>query len=219
MFTVNKSFGALCRSSLSLFLKKANPTAHIVRMAPFCAMLIFLVTSAHAGTIFVAPMSGANEVPSNDSTNTGTATFELNDAETELSYDIVVSSFDLLGLGLAGANDISGLHLHNAAPGVNGPVVFGIFGPNMDADDRTVTININGTVSFSGVWDSTDPSSQTLISQIGNLKNNLLYINLHTDPDFLAGEIRGNLVLIPEPSTACLFGLALLGVGILRRRR
>ena len=62
----------------------------------------------------------------------------------------------MLTLGLAGANDISGLHLHNAAPGVNGPVVFGIFGPNMDADDRTVTIDINGTVRFVCVWDVGD---------------------------------------------------------------
>ena len=84
---------------------------HTVRMATFCAMLILFGTSAHAGTVFVAPMSGATEVPPNASTNTGTATFELNDAETELSYDIVVSEFDLLTLGLAGANDISGLHL------------------------------------------------------------------------------------------------------------
>ena len=181
-------------------------------------MLMFSVTSAHAGTIFVAPMSGATEVPSNASTNTGTATFELNDAETELSYDIVVSSFDLSGLGLAGANDISGLHLHNAAAGVNGPVVFGIFGPNMDADDRSVTININGTVSFAGVWDGGDTPALSP-SDVDNLKNGLLYINLHTIPNFGGGEIRGNVSLIPEPSTACLFGLALLGVGILRRRR
>ena len=191
---------------------------HIVRMASFCVVLILCVASAHAATIFVADMNGVNEVPPNASTNTGTATFVLNDAETELSYNIVTSFFDLADLGQPGANDISGLHLHNAAPGSNGPVVFGIFGPNQDLNDRSVTIDIDGTVSFSGVWDSTDPSSQTLISQISNLKNNLLYINLHTEPGFLAGEIRGNLVLIPEPSTACLFGLALLGVGILHRR-
>ncbi len=217
MFTVNKSFGALCRSSSwSLCLKKANPTAHLVRMAPFCAMLIFLVTSAHAGTIFVAPMSGANEVPSNDSTNTGTATFELNDAETELSYEIIVQTFDVGGILTPDVNDdITGLHLHNAAPGVNGGVVFGIFSPSQDAD-RTIKIFTDGTIRFTGVWDAGDPSNDSLANQLGNLKNGELYVNLH-NAAFPGGEIRGQLV--PEPSTACLFGLALLGVGTLRRRR
>jgi hypothetical protein len=43
------------------------------------------------------------------------------------------------------------------------------------------------------------------------------YLNLHTNTS-PGGEIRANLVPIPEPGTLALMSAALIGIGALRRR-
>jgi hypothetical protein len=115
-------------------------------------------------------MSGAQEVPAVVTTAMGTATFSLNAAKTELTYDITVT-------GLSGA--MTAAHIHNAAIGSNGSPVL------------TLTFTNNHA---SGVWKSTD-TTQLTAALVAQLEAGALYVNVHT-PDHSGGEIRGQIQLV-----------------------
>jgi hypothetical protein len=77
----------------------------------------FAPGSASAALQFEAVINSAQEVPTNASTATGTGSFTLNDAETELAILVTFS-------GLTSAQTAA--HIHGpAAPGVNAGVRFG----------------------------------------------------------------------------------------------
>ena len=74
----------------------------------------------------------------------------------------------------------------------------------------TPGFNSSGT---NGGWTNTTVNVST---QEANLLGGLLYLNAHTAVNS-GGEIRGNLVPIPEPTSAALLGAA--GLVFLARRR
>jgi hypothetical protein len=90
-------------------------------------------------------------------------------------------------------------HVHRGAPGVNGPVVIG-----------APTFPLGSPIHFEAMV-SDQVESELLAG--------LLYLNVHSTL-FRPGEIRGQLVPVPEPSTYALSGAAMLaGLIVLRRRR
>ncbi len=186
-------------------------------IAGLSVLFLALPGMASAEMLFTANLSGLNEVPPNASTKSGTATFVLNDAETQLSYAVEIFGFDFAGIYTATtSDDLSGLHIHNAPAGSNGSVVFGIFSP---AQDKDVVLNITpSSIQFTGVWDSGDASNMSLASQLNNLKNGNLYLNVHTT-GIPAGEIRGQLEAVPEPGSAALACIAIGGLLVWRRRK
>jgi Ca2+-binding RTX toxin-like protein len=110
----------------------------------------------------------------------------------------------ILGLPSQTANpndDVTAMHVHNAAPGASGPVVFGQRGPAQDVDDFSAVINPNASTTFKGIWETTDAASTSINAFAAGLgaaavgASVPLYWNVHTST-FPGGEIRGQWVCI-----------------------
>ena len=116
---------------------------------------------------FYASMGGENEVPAVVSDALGLAV--INYTVGQLSIDI---NAQLTGF----SGDITGVHLHNAVPGVNGPVILDLE-PYLDGN------RITGRI---------DMSIENLVA----IFSGTVYINVHTN-DNPGGEIRGQLNYLP----------------------
>ena len=156
----------------------------------------------------------------------GTATFVLNDAIPQMTFTATIFNIDVTGSQTADTNDnLVAAHIHAGplvTPTTNGSVVWGFFGgPFNDNNPNDFVLTpfatgVGGT--FSGKWDPPEGNGTTLAAQMNNILTGHSYINFHTT-QFGGGEIRGNIVALPEPSTIGLFGIgiaALIGLG--RRR-
>jgi hypothetical protein len=142
-----------------------------------------------------------NQVPESG----GFGTFELNAAQNAFAYDITLFGLDIDGLQTpSNANDDAlRFHIHAAPAGSNGGIVFGMKDPNHDVDDLVIN-PVTGRIT--GVWDGAEGNATTLAAQLGNLLSNGLYFNVHTS-DFPGGEVRGQIILVPEPSSLALLAL------------
>jgi hypothetical protein len=160
----------------------------------------------------------------------GVGTFVLNDNDPLnpfLTYDIDLFGLDIDGLQTpANANDnVTRTHFHSAAFGVNGGIVFGQIDPTAslrnDLDDLVVD-PVAGTIK--GVWDGVEGNGGTLASRLSAFltldanRRSLIYFNVHT-ADHAGGEVRGQLVFVPEPSTLLLIGLGAGLLAAMRKRR
>jgi hypothetical protein len=190
-------------------------------------------TGARADTVLVANLTHSQETVQGTLLTSGgvprplsfgMATFVLNDSMTSMSFTATIFNIDFTGLQTAADtnDDLIAAHIHNGPPGENGPVVWGFFGaPFNDNNPNDVVINpfssgVGGTIS--GKWDLPEGNNTTLAAQLNNILVGNTYINFHTN-QFRGGEVRGQIV-VPEPSTALLFGVAALGLlGVRRKRR
>ena len=128
--------------------------------------LLLVPSLAFSATGFSTVLSGLQEVPSNASTGAATAVVVLNDAQTQFSYSVTFS-------GLVGT--LTASHIHKAAVGVNGGVIFG-FSPPIGAQSGT----------YGGVVNPTP-------AQVADLVAGLYYVNIHSTV-WPGGELRGQLV-------------------------
>jgi hypothetical protein len=170
---------------------------------------------ARADIIFVTNLSGPGEVPPTNSPALGVATFDLNDAETQIAFTI---SFGLdVGSPPLTSPLVAG-HIHVGTPDVAGPVILPF--PNLPLGSTSGT--------FSGVLTAANltPAGgiNTFADAVEALKAGNTYTNLHTT-QFPGGEIRGQNppsplgASVPEPSTLGLFGVGAAGLALAARRR
>jgi len=135
------------------------------------ALLALSVSPAAADEVVgFARLRGANEVPPVATEGRGTATFTLNNDGTVLRFTLKLRKIDNLLFG----------HIHEAPPGVNGPIIFVLF-----ENDGSLTGSnhvING--SF------TDPEDIAAILDLFRSGN--AYVNVHSE-EFPSGEIRGQV--------------------------
>lgn len=121
---------------------------------------------------YQAHMLAANEVPGNSSTGTGFGTVELSPDESTITVNMSFSGL---------TSPATQAHIHGpAGPGINAGVLFG----------------------FTGVPAATSGSipQQTFAinpTQVGYLKNGLLYMNVHS-VNFGGGELRAQLLPVPS---------------------
>ena len=154
------------------------------------------LTAAQAQTQFTVSLDSAQEVGTgSNSSATGSGALTLNTDGT-VTYSVSYS-------GLVG--DWSASHIHGSAtafPGVNAGVVVGL---NNTPDGARAGL-LQGTTA------ALTPEQQ------GWMLAGSTYVNIHSAA-FGGGEIRGQIVQVPEPGTLALGGLGLaLLAGAARRR-
>jgi hypothetical protein len=132
---------------------------------------------------FIAPLSGVGEVPLVNTVATGEATFELNGAGDQLSFQLKADHIV----------DVTQAHIHQGLPDENGEVVAFLFGP---AENTGVTQGelSEGTVTAD---DLVGPLANDFPAFVEALRNGELYVNVHTVEN-PSGEIRGQIGIHAE---------------------
>lgn len=159
------------------------------------AAVAITTTAAHAGSLsyFEGTINGANGVPMTDSLATGTLSGVYDADANTFSFSWSITD------NLTGIPAAPGAHIHDGFAGETGPVIFAFNNPDG-----------SWALEGSDVWtDLTD-------AQVDDLFADGLYMNFHTTTS-PAGEVRGQIALVPTPAGTTLIGVA--GLAAVRRRR
>src|SRR5262249_8343131 len=140
------------------------------------------VGTASAQWTFQATLSGLGENPVNGSSATGFGTVVLNAAQTQITVNESWSGLTTP----ATASHIPG----PGGVGTNASVIFGFLG---------VPAATSGSIPE-------QTFTTVTAQQVSWFFSGFMYMNVH-DSTFPGGEIRGQLILVPEPSTVALVGL------------
>ena len=163
------------------------------------ATLMVLATGVVASQAqnYVAPLSGGEEVPSNESKGRGAAIFQLSADGSELHYRITASNI----------HNVHMAHIHGpAAAGANAGIVVWLFpstaaAPGPLGTGRHDGVLATGTITAANLMGSL--AGQPLSALVTLIEDGRAYVNVHTNDgmepintgigDLQNGEIRGQL--------------------------
>jgi hypothetical protein len=175
-----------------------------------CILMVAGVVSA--ATVYTATLDQSQEVPPTGVTATGSGMATLDDTETMLMVS-------LTWVGLTGAPGAA--HIHCCpGPGVNATVAIDFVPAGFPTAPGvfTGTFDLTDAASYgSGFLSLFSSVDEARVAVVNGLNSNQAYFNIHTAA-FPSGEIRGDITVVPEPSTVLLMGAGLAGVLLLRRR-
>lgn len=140
-------------------------------------LLSVSVSTAYAGMNrnFVAPLSGGEEVPPVQTLSRGNAVFRLSKDGTELSFKLIVANIE----------DVFAAHIHDGGPGVNGPVIVGLY-TGGQIEGRFSGILAQGVISEESLGE------EAFASLLEKIMTGNAYVNVHTIEN-PGGEIRGQI--------------------------
>ena len=172
---------------------------HFIPTALAVAVLLALATGVVGSQVrnYVAPLSGGEEVPPNESAGRGSAIFQLNPDGAQLSYRLIASNI----------NNVHMAHIHMPAPaGSNAGVVVWLFpstavGPGPLGSGRHDGVLATGTITAANFVGSL--AGQPMSVLVAAIEAGTAYVNVHTNDgmgelntgigDLQNGEIRGQL--------------------------
>ena len=148
-------------------------------------LLALLPASGVAGQphTFVAPLSGAEEVPPVDTLARGQAVFQVAADGDSIDYRLMVANLE----------NVTVAHIHLAPVGVNGPVVVWLYpeGPPPELiEGRFSGVLATGTITEANLVGPL--AGEDLDALVAEMTAGNTYVNVHTE-QYPPGEIRGQI--------------------------
>jgi CHRD domain len=157
----------------------------VLAVATLVAALSLAAIGGAVGTpaVHVAPLSGAEEVPANDSLGRGVGVVKLSADGDSLSYKLIVANIE----------NVLQAHIHVGAVGQNGPVVAFLYPPGPPPvliPGRSDGVLATGTITAANLVGPL--AGESLDALVAEIRAGNTYVNVHTVQN-PGGEIRGQL--------------------------